>query len=171
VLAFVRSAGDRLARVPRGVGALLAVLWGAFVWWLSSGPPPDVPVAWRFAYVFNLAHAPLFGFLALFAALALPREPEPEPGRPRWPILSLGARALVMTAILGYAAIDEWHQASTPERTSTWLDVVTDLVGAAAVLAVAAYVARSDATPRGLWTRLAVGLAACCAAAWLSTLA
>jgi hypothetical protein len=169
MLSFLRALGDVLARVPRTLGAGLAAGWGAFVWWLSSGPPPEVPLAWRFAYVFNLAHAPLFGILALLAALALPRSGGPRESRPGWPVLSRGARAGVMALVLAYALVDEWHQGSTSERTSTWRDVVTDLVGAAAALGVAAYLARSDARPRGVWGRLALGTAACCGAAWLAT--
>jgi VanZ family protein len=164
MLSFLRALGDLLARVPRAVGAALAVGWGAFVWWLSSGPPPEVPLAWRFAFVFNLAHAPLFGILALLAALALPRR-----GARGWPVLSARARAGVMALVLAYAIVDEWHQGATPERTSTWRDIVTDLVGAAATLAVAAYLTRADAGSRGVWKRLAIGAAACGGAAWLAT--
>ena len=141
MLSFLRALGDALARVSRPVGALLAVLWGSFVWWLSSGPPPAAPLGWRFAYVFNLAHAPLFGLLALFAALALPRRAAHGP-RPRWPVLSRAACLTVFALVLVYAIVDEWHQASTPDRIAGWQDVVTDLVGAASTLGVAASLAR-----------------------------
>jgi VanZ family protein len=165
MLRLLRWIGDRLARVPRALAAALAALWGAFVWWLSSGPPPEVPLRWRFAYVFNLAHAPLFAVLALLVALALPR----DPGANRWPVLTRAAQGLVLVLVVAYALVDEWHQASTPERTATLRDVATDFAGAAAALVVAGYLARADARPVGLWVRLAVGLAACCGAAWLAT--
>src|SRR6185503_4677191 len=111
----------------------------------------------------NFAHAPLFGVLALFWALALPRA-----GPGGWPALSRAARAGVVLAVLAYAVADEWHQSHTPGRSSTWHDVVTDVAGAAATLSAAAYLARADAAGGGLARRLALGLCACAAAAGLA---
>jgi len=94
------AAGDALARAPRALGALCAAGWGAFIWYLSGGPPPDVPATPLFSFIFNLAHAPLFGVLALLAALALPR------AAPRgWPRLSRDARLGVVSLVLLYAVI------------------------------------------------------------------
>ena len=158
------AAGDALARAPRALGALCAAGWGAFIWYLSGGPPPDVPATPLFSFIFNLAHAPLFGVLALLAALALPR------AAPRgWPRLSRDARLGVVSLVLLYAVIDEWHQSRTPGRMPTWHDVLTDVAGATATLAVAAYLARADAGPRARPGRLALGLLACLAAAALAS--
>ena len=163
LLGGLRRCGDLLARVPRPAGALLALAWAAFLWHLSGGPPPEVPLTATFLFLLNLAHAPLFGLLALLLALALPRT-YPR----RWPVLSPLARLGVALAVLAYASIDEWHQSRTPGRSSTWHDVVTDLAGALSVLAVAAYLARPDARGPGLALRLALGAAACCGAAALA---
>jgi len=160
---LLRAAGDALARAPRPLGALAAAAWAALIWYLSAGPPPKVPATPAFSFVFNLAHAPMFGVLALLAALALPR------AAPRgWPRLSAPARLCVLSLVLLYALVDEWHQARTPGRMSTWHDVLTDVAGAAATLSVAAYLARADAGAVGLALRLALGLCACGAAAALA---
>ncbi|MEM7311128.1 MAG: VanZ family protein [Planctomycetota bacterium] len=155
--------GDRLARVPRAVGGVLAVLWAGFVWSLSGGPPPEVPLTAFWSYVLNLAHAPLFAVFAVLLALALPRT-----GERGWPALGGRERALVLAAVLGYGVVDEWHQSFRPDRVASWTDVVTDLAGAASTLAVAAYVARFRAGAGGLAVRLVLGVAACAAAAWVA---
>jgi hypothetical protein len=163
LLRGLRRCGDALARVPRPLGALLALAWAAMIWHLSGGPAPAVPPTPPFVFLLNFAHAPLFGVLALFCALVLPRA---APGG--WPALSLPARAGVVLFVLAYAVADEWHQSRTPGRSSTWHDVVTDVAGAAATLFAAAYLARADAGGAGLARRLALGLCACAAAAALA---
>ena len=155
--------GAFLAGLPRPVGALLVLSWMGLIWALSEREGhPEPPTLDVLAWIGNLAHAPLFGLLALFALGVVAR---PRPGswvRPG--PLSLGAVALF---VLLWGVIDELHQRSTPGRSSTISDVVTDVVGALSVLWVADFLARAEPGERGLGKRLAVGLAACAAsAAW-----
>ncbi len=160
---LLRALGDLFSRVPRVLAALGACFWAGLIWWLSASSGPDVAPSFALGFLFNLAHAPLFGCLALFLTLALPR------GAPRnWPRLTLPAALLVVAGALAYGILDELHQAGTPGRASTWRDVVTDGVGASAVVTLAAYLASEHAQTRGLWLRLAAWLAAACAAALLA---
>jgi VanZ family protein len=76
----------------------------------------------------------------------------------------------VLVCVGLYGAIDEWHQSFTPGRDSTWEDVLTDLVGAAATLAVVSYLARGTATQSGLAWRMAGGLVMCLAVASVAVL-
>ena len=99
----LRGVGRFLLRVPWPFVLVLLVLWGALIWDLSShsAPAPAGPsLLWEF--LSNLAHAPLFGILALFAAALVLRErggawPSPRPAR----------LALVLALVLGYGALDE----------------------------------------------------------------
>lgn len=162
-LRTLRLTGDLLARIPRPVSAVLAVAWGAWLWLLSSGAPPDVPHTTPWTYLMNLAHAPLFGVLALLLALTLPRSTARG-----WPDLTSQRQLAVLVCVGLYGVIDEWHQSFTPGRESTWKDVLTDLVGAAVTLAVASYLARGTATQGGLGWRMTGGLLVCGAAAWVA---
>jgi hypothetical protein len=104
----------------------------------------------------------MYGLLALWAALGVPRERG-------WARLDARAVGAILALVFTYALVDEWHQSMTPGRTPSAWDVLTDLAGAGATLAVAAYAGRAAARERGLWLRLAVGLAACMVAAALAT--
>lgn len=167
-LALVRALGSALIALPRPAGVLLAGGWMAFTWWLSSGPrgPQDGGPWWPFFA--NLAHAPLFGLLALWWIVALPRT-ESADGARRWAQLDARGMGVVLALALAWGAVDEWHQSSVDGRVSSWTDLVTDGVGATAVLVVAAYAGRADASARGLWWRLGLGLVACAAAAGVAT--
>jgi len=112
----------------------------------------------------NLAHAPLFGLLALWLALAPPREAG-------WPRLSRGAVLAILGAVVLYGLVDELHQTTVPGRVASVLDILTDLVGAACTLWVVGYVGGRGASERGLWARLAAGVLACVAAALLASVA
>lgn len=163
-LRALRAVGDVLVRLPRtGVFVLLAA-WMAMIWALSSLPAGTGDPTWYGGWKMNLAHAPVFGFLALWAALLLPRAGD-------WPRLELRHAALVLGFVLVYAIVDELHQASSPGRDPSALDVVTDLVGASCVLWIAAYVRGGAATERGLRLRLVVGVILCVVAAGLATFA
>ena len=171
-LALVRRAGSLLVALPRTAGVVLAAGWMAFSWWLSSGPrgPQDGGVWWAFAA--NLAHAPLFGILALCWIVALPRRElgsELGANGRRWARLGPIEMAVVLALALAWGLTDEWHQAGVDGRVASWTDLVTDAVGASAVLVVAAYAGRDDASARGLLARLGLGLVACAAAAAVAT--
>jgi VanZ family protein len=164
VLRLLRMLGALLQRLPRSGGWILAALWMGFITWLSSLSSDALPSAPWAAYPSNLAHAALFGLLALWTSLGLPRAGG-------WPRLDARGVALVLALVLACAVADEWHQASTPGRSPSVYDLGTDLAGAGATLAVAGYAGRRSAVELGLWLRLALGAAACALAALAATLA
>lgn len=128
--------GRGLLRLPRPLALLLPLLWMGLIWNLSSRTF-DAPAGgfgmWE--YVANLAHAPLFGLLALFWCAALVRGASAAGTLP-----PLGARHAggVLALVAVYALLDEWHQSHTPGRDPSAGDVATDLVGAACVLWIVA---------------------------------
>jgi VanZ family protein len=149
--------------MPAPLGWGLTAAWMLLIWSLSSRTfeqPPEVGAElWRVAA--NLAHAPLFGILALLVAGIVLRRKAHGAGLPRVEALD----ALVIAVwVLVWGALDEWRQGSTPGRHPSPFDVVTDLVGALAVLWIVAYLGGSRATESGLRLRLCVGLLACLAA-------
>ena len=155
--ARLRALGLAIARVGRAGGLALAVGWAALIWFASSQPARTIGVGTPAgSWLGNLAHAPEFGMLALLASLALPRVE-------RWPDLTPRRRGLVFLLVLAYAAVDELHQAATPDRDPSVLDLGTDLLGAWLTLRVIAAVGGPHAEPErvpGLFVR---GLAACVA--------
>ena len=157
-LAFLRGAGAVLQRWPRGLAWLPVGAWMALIWGLSSQEADhQVRPAWM-GWISNLAHAPLFGLLALWLALALPR-------RDGWPRLD-GRSVGVLVLFVGlWGVVDELHQSTVPGRDATLPDVLTDLVGAACTLWIAAYVGSGQASEGGLWKRLGLGISACSLAA------
>lgn len=162
MLTTLRALGRSLARLPRALALVPVLLWMGLIRWLSSLPAGEGLPSWIGGYVTNLAHAPLFGLLALWAALVLPRAGG-------WPRLGPRHVAAVLGFVLLYAVLDELHQASSPGRHPSPYDVLTDLVGAACVLWIAAYLDAGAATERGLIWRLLLGVAFCLAAALLAT--
>ena len=104
-------------RIASGV---LALLWMATIYYLSSHPMPEIDLG--FSAQDKLVH--LVGY-ALLGALLLGAMPWREGGyHPRHVVLA----ALLATL---YGLTDEWHQAYVPGRNSDVLDVAADAVGAA----------------------------------------
>ena len=110
------------------------------IWFLSSLTSSGVGELAGFVIpelVQNGAHAVVYGALAAAWAVAL----WPEIGAPRRIVMYCGA----------YGIVDELHQAFVPGRTSSVLDVVVDLLGAATVMyIITSYVhhrARLSASP------------------------
>ena len=165
MLTPLRRFGAGLQRLPRWAGPLLALAWMAFIRQLSSMPSGDEPVSFPRSWLANAAHAPLFGLLALWWILALPR-------REGWPVLGRGALLAVLGLVLAYGALDEWHQASVPGRHASVLDLTTDVVGAACTLWLAVYVGAPGASAGGTLRRIGLGLLVCAlaglAATWAS---
>lgn len=161
------ATGRFLLRMPAFLGIALVVAWGGMIWVFSARTftKPAHP-SFLFEVLSNLAHAPLFGVLALFLAALLLR-PLVERGWPRFEAVRAGA-VLLLTVL--YGVIDEWHQSRTPGRDSSALDLVTDLVGACAVLWIVFYLGSERASETGLWKRLLAASLACVAAATLATL-
>jgi len=171
-VALLRAVGRGLLRAPRGVVWVLPLAWAALLWTLSSGTPDLAPglalPEWLAALLFDLAHPAAFGLLALFLVPLLPRAPL---GEGRWVRWSRRGAAAIFSAVVAYGIVDEFHQSFVPGRVPSLFDVISDATGAGAVLAVVAYLSRSDARRAGLIQRLALGAVASLAAASLSSLA
>ncbi len=115
--------------------------------------------------VANLAHAPLFGLLALLVLAGLvSRRPRTDAGSGLPPIAPSQAGLAWLVAVV-YGCVDEWHQGRTPGRDSSLGDVVTDAVGAGCVIWIACYVAGTAASETGLLRRLVGGALLCFLAA------
>ena len=86
-----------------------------------------MPKGGLWAFVSNAGHVVLFGLLALWLALALPRD-----GGAGWPRLAgrVAATMGVVGLVSAWGAVDEWHQSFTG-RTPSVLDWLTDTVAAA----------------------------------------
>lgn len=110
----------RVARARRG-----AVLWGVFLFALTSWPkPPRVPILSGIPHFDKLVHFALYAVEAYFLYRSVA-----WPGRQRFSL----ARALV---ILGSMAVwgvaDETHQTWIPSRSMEAGDVAADVAGACA---------------------------------------
>lgn len=159
----LRGIGAHLQRIPRPGAVVPLAAWAGLITWLSALPASAAATLSPFAAAANLAHAFLFGILALWMVLLLPREDG-------WPRLGRRERAGVLAAVALAGLLDETHQAlAGAGRDFSLLDLATDLVGAAAVLSVVAHLRDPGATDGGLGARLAGGTLACVAAAALST--
>ena len=159
----LRSAGGFLQLVPRRAAWLPSLAWMGLILWTSSLPSGPGPYRPGRALLLNLGHAPLFGVLALFAALAIPR-------RGGWPRFEARAAAGVLAFVLAFAvAVELYQEGMAPSRDGSLLDVMTDMTGAACTLWVAGYLGRPRAEDRGLGLRLAAGVLACLASAALAT--
>lgn len=145
----LHRAARALLRLPRAGAWGLCLAWYALICGLSSRPGSVEPSHWSMQVLSNAAHAPLFGLLAAWIALLLPR-------RDGWPDLGPRGRAVLLGAIALLGALDELHQALTPGRDLSLFDLGTDLTGAAATLHIVAGLTRAGArvVPR-------LGLAAC----------
>ncbi|HED64038.1 MAG TPA: hypothetical protein ENJ09_00625, partial [Planctomycetes bacterium] len=130
------AVGRFLVGLPIPLAVLVVLAWMGLIWSLSSqtfeAPPEVASALWSFCA--NLAHAPLFGILALLFASIVLRVGMGD----GWPRLRAWQAGVTVAFVLAWALLDEWHQSMTPGRDSSLLDVVTDLVGAICVLAVIA---------------------------------
>lgn len=163
-MGLLRGVGALLLALPRPLVGAACLGWMFLIWSLSKREGSDMPASGYWPVLANLGHAFLFGILCLLlAALVL------RPAAPAWP--RLGARRILglLAAVGAYGLIDEWHQSQVPGREPSVLDLLTDLVGAACVLWIIAYVGRENAAAGGLRARLCVCVFACVAAAVLGT--
>lgn len=167
-LRALRAVGQGLLAQPRALAWLAPVAWAALIFWISSseGPVEDLPVLPLNGLLWNLAHPFVFGVLALLVVPLMPRRPL---GELRWTAMT-GIGALWTTALVVlYGFTDELHQSTVPGRDASLFDVLSDGVGAVAVLGVVLYLGRPDADARGLRRRLALAFAVSLAAAGLAT--
>ncbi len=162
----LRASARWLGRIPRPVSWVTLALWMGVIWALSSRPGSGGPARPPVAFLANLFHAPLFGLLALWAALVLARR-DATGGTPR--VDGRAAVGAVLVA-LAWGVIDELHQSRVPERDASAGDVVTDVVAACATVWVASYVTVGSPSEQGVVRRLAGGVVACALAALVATL-
>jgi hypothetical protein len=147
----LRAAGRGLLALPRGAGLVLAVLWLGVIRWLGQGRGGlSHGVTWL-SWGLNTGHALLYGILALWLLLLLPRSGG-------WPRIDAPACRALLASVFTFGFAEEVIQAFIPGRNGSLLDVLTDLVGAACVLAVAAHLGRADVDERGLRRRLRGGV-------------
>ena len=164
LLASLRNLGARLLHFQRASFALLALLWIGLIAYLSSQTLEAAPGGPIWRLLGNGVHVPLFGFLALWTALALPRQ---TPNH--WPRLNAKSSLGIILFVAANGAIDEWHQ-SFSGRTPAATDVLTDIVAATWVVVVATYVGSEQAQSRGLHWRLWGGALLCLSAAAIASI-
>jgi hypothetical protein len=169
--------GGALLGISRPFWAACAAAWVALIWYLSEQTVDRVPAGPLWRYLANGMHVPLFGLLALWISLALPRSgrspdesgSSARAGDGRWPRLGVATSLGVVALVSAFGAIDEWHQSWTGRNPSV-TDWLTDTVAAAWVVAVAANVARPGAAAGGVrrcfWSGLVLCLVAVALATW-----
>ncbi len=122
----------------------LSLLWAAGIHALSVLPGATFgEVGPLGGFLFNLAHAPLFGLLCFFLALALAR-------RGALPDLPWKRMLAAVALTVAFACCDEWHQSLVEGRSASAADVITDFAGAvlAALMVRLALAPRADARRR-----------------------
>jgi len=97
---------------------VLAGLWMALIFWLSS--LPDVPGPELFSAQDKLEHFLVFGILGFLIAAAL---------GPWKSGLSWRGMAIVTIIVAGYGASDELHQMFVPGRNASLFDLLFDSLG------------------------------------------
>ncbi len=130
-LVLLEGIGARLIDLPRGICMTLVLLWAGGLWGLSAQPGIRVLEDESFlqAWTFNTGHAFLYGILTLLCVACLPR-------RDGWVLLDRTHVLGVLALVMAYGVLDEWHQSWVPDRSASGLDLLTDLVGVVATLAV-----------------------------------
>ena len=142
---------------------MLAIAWYGLIFSLSAQPSPRLPGPISGSWALNTGHSLIFGLLALWMIVALPRNRG-------WPLIRRGSAAIVLGLVIVLGTLDELHQGGVPGRFMSATDVITDLTGAACVLWICAYTSSERAVERGLRQRLALCIVACCAAGAFATL-
>ncbi len=163
-LSTVRAFGRLMGRISRPSGLILAAAWYGFIFTISSQQDIGRPGMITGDWVMNAGHSLLFGLLALCILLGLPR-------REGWPVLRPASAGLVLGIVLVLGVLDELHQGTVPGRHMAATDVITDVTGAVCVVWMCAYAGVASASERGTRARLVIGIAACCLAGVVATLA
>ncbi|MDP3938383.1 MAG: VanZ family protein [Deltaproteobacteria bacterium] len=114
--------------------SVLAALYAGLIFALSDTPGDTLSAVGLPAWVFNLAHAPLYAGLSALVLLAFA-------GRLSAVRDSVWPTLWTFGAVATYALSDEFHQRFVPGRTATVWDLALDLSGA--VVAIAALQALS----------------------------
>jgi len=118
-----------VTHLAAAINLLLTLCYMAGIYWLSSIPGETDPestllsniILWTPPAIQNLAHIPLFGFLALLWYRSLSS----------W---MKNGRLLYFSAFLlatGFGILDEWHQLYVPGRYASLTDMALNALGAA----------------------------------------
>jgi hypothetical protein len=159
-LGLIRRTGRWALRLPRWFWLAAAVAWAGGIWYLSSRPGGRESTGLFHSWAANMAHAPLFGLLALWIALALPRE-ETALGF-TWARFGLLDFRLAFWAVVAYGLLDEYHQSTTGTRDASVYDLLTDWAAAYITLGIAALAGRAEVDERTMRRHLIKGVAICC---------
>jgi VanZ family protein len=165
-LTVIRGSGRLAVALPRSFWLGTAALWAGGIYYLSSRPSPPAEGSYLWAWIANMAHAPLYGLLALWLALALPRE-DCSLGH-KWSRLEPKYFHLVLWTVLAFAISDELHQISVAGRDSSPFDLFTDFCATFITLKVAT-TAPTDITPKQMARDLKKGVLLCSLAALAAT--
>lgn len=122
----------RLARLPVLVRVCLLLASGFLVGLASSYSGDGGPSSFVSSYITNLLHVPLYAQFSLCVLFLM------GPSAPRQPKTWLFIPSLIL--VLGF--MDEWHQLSVPGRSSSWIDIVSDLIGSLLALAYGRWACR-----------------------------
>ena len=105
---------------------LATLLYMVGITLLSSIPGHTGPRNTLLEYGLNLGHIPLFAGLTFLLIETI------APKRRRY--LATPACAGAALTLVAFAALDEWHQAFVPGRSSSIMDFALDMMGIGAVL-------------------------------------
>ncbi|MEM9799753.1 MAG: VanZ family protein [Planctomycetota bacterium] len=166
----LRRLGRAAASVPRALAWIPPVTLAVFIFSLSSREGGSGPRSWWHlgGLTWNLAHPVLYGVLALSAIPLAPRAT--AAGERRAIALTPTAALWLFVLVVLYGFTDELHQSTVDGRDASLLDVVSDGVGAAAVLSIAVYLGGNSASDGGLVRRIVAWAIAALAAAGAATL-
>jgi VanZ family protein len=103
----------------------LVGLYAAGIFALSSLSQPPLVSSWELPHLDKLCHSLAYGGLTLLLMRAL------RLAYPTCPSMTLCAWGLVL--VVSYGALDELHQAFTPGRMMSLLDLFADAAGASMV--------------------------------------
>lgn len=94
----------------------------------QPGRGPDELLPWLPGEIKNLLHIPTFGLLTFLIWHSI------KGFTARTGALTLTTLSLVLI----YACLDEWHQSFIPGRTSSFGDIINDLIGALLAITITA---------------------------------
>ncbi len=97
-----------------------AILYMAFIFWLSSRPAPDQIRFLPIIFKLKVVHLIEYGFLYFLFWWAISRTTN---------YCKLEIFILALTATVLYGLTDELHQAFVPQRTASLIDVAADGIG------------------------------------------
>jgi len=127
----------------RATGLALLLVWSGAVWWgLTTTRVSEVPLFPASGFVFNVAHAVIFGVEALLVGHVL--QPAARPGQGRW--------LLAATLAWVYSCVLEWQQQFIDGRQASPVDLLTNAIGAFGVPWMLAD--RELRTRRAVWVGL-----------------